>query len=119
MGNGTARRSVAGAEHDDAAEQPLVDLRVHVMRVVVERPGAERVVGHVKGVDPRLARADRVGAAAVVGRLGAERPGAVGVDAVAQAVHVQRVRNVVGVPDVDLQPLARARVDDGPGTRCM
>ena len=47
--------------------------------------------------------------------LGAERPRAVGVDPVTQAMHVQRVRHVVGVPHVDLQPLARPRVDHRSG----
>ena len=44
----TARRTVARAEHHDAAEQSLVDLREHVVRVVVERPGAEALSGTSK-----------------------------------------------------------------------
>ena len=109
------RRFVARPEHDNPAEQPLVDPHVHMVGVVVKGPRSQHLVGHVEGVGPGLARTDRVGTAAVMSGLRAERPRAVGIDSVAQAVNVKRVRDFIAIPDVNLEPLAGAGVDDRPG----
>ena len=91
---------VPAREHDDAAEEAAVRVRADVAAVAVERPRAEHLAGDVEGVGPRLAGADLV-RAPPVGGLGAERPGAVRVDAVLQPVEVEAVGRDVGVPDVD------------------
>lgn len=100
--------------HDDAAEQATVDRRLNVHQMVVERPAADRLHRDVEDVAPLLARADGVAAPPVGGR-DAERPGAVGVDAVHQAVHVEGVRVGVVVAHVHPQPLVRLRVQDAAG----
>jgi hypothetical protein len=109
-----AGRPLPGGQHHDPADQAPLDLAGVVVRVVVEGPRPPHLVRHVVQVREGLAGADGVGADAVVVRR-PERPRTVGVDAVAQPVEVEGVRHVVGVPHVDLQPLARTGVDHGAG----
>ena len=98
--------------HDQAAEQAAVHVVVDVGVVIVERPCADGLLRHVERVAPLVARADRVAAASVsVGH--AERPRAIGIDAVDEAVHVEAVRVVVRVKDVNEQPLSRLGVEHG------
>lgn len=56
---------IGRAEHDDCAEESLIDCHVMMMRVIVKGPHANRLVGHIVGVGPRVIRADRVGTVAV------------------------------------------------------
>src|SRR5436190_20955339 len=84
------------------------------MRVVVERPRSDHVVGHVEDVAPGITRADGVGASAAVG-LRSKRPGAVGIYAVAEPMGVQRVGRIISVPDVNRQSLIGVCVDHWAG----
>jgi hypothetical protein len=106
------RRAAHRRQHDDAAKQAAVDAFGDVARMVMEGPGAEHLVGDGVVIDPMLARADFVGAAAV-GALGTEGPGAVRIDAVAQAMHMETVRHGVGVHHLDVQVVAWVRIDHG------
>jgi hypothetical protein len=106
----------ARAADHDPTEQAPVDVGHHLMAVVVERPGANGLLGRVEDVGPALLGTDLVGAAAVGGGQ-PERPGAVGVDAAPQPVQVEAVGRVVVVEHTDEQPLARLGVQHCPGTR--
>ena len=79
---------------------------------IVPRDPVDVVVGNVERVGPHPVRTDRVRTTPMAGRFDSKWPGAIGVDAVPKPVHVQGMRHVVGIPDVDLQPLTWARVDD-------
>src|SRR4029453_19008568 len=59
-----------------------------------------------------FARADFIRAPPIVA-LRAERPRAIGVDSIAQAVEVKAVRRAVPVFHVDAQPVSGKRIDDG------
>jgi hypothetical protein len=100
-----------GIPHDHRAEESPVDVGDEIHAVVVERPRADRVLGRVEDVAPLLARTDLIAPPAVVAHH-SERPRAVGVDAVLEAVHVQAVRTVVAVQDVDEEALAGLGIDD-------
>ena len=105
----------ARVAHDQATEQAAVDVRLDVAHVVVEGPGTDHLLGDVEHIGPGLAGQDLVAAPAVLGGHTA-RPGAIGVDAVAQAVHMQAVAVMgVGVAHVDAQPLAGLCPDDRAG----
>src|SRR5687767_12463706 len=52
--------TIAWAENNDPAEQSFVDLRKHVVSVVMERPRTDGVVGYIERIYPRLAGANRV-----------------------------------------------------------
>ena len=82
------RRLVASPEHDNPAEQPLIDAHIHVVGMIVEWPRSQHLVGDIEGVGPSLARTDGIRPATVVGGLSTERPRAVGIDSVAQAMNV-------------------------------
>src|SRR5437763_1200544 len=97
-------------EHNDAAEKPAVGVVGDAVGVVMEWPSTDHVVADVEHVSPALAGANLVRAAAVA-RSGTERPCAVGVNAVGNAVDMQTVRGRVTVQDMDAQAVARMRVD--------
>src|SRR5262249_57504109 len=95
---------------DDSAERTAIHRFRDVHVVIVERPCADRVLGHVEDVTPCLPGADGV-AAAAIRVMHAERPGAVGIYAVNQPVYVEAVRFIVAVADVNEEPLARRSVN--------
>src|SRR5438093_513811 len=78
--------------------------------VIMEWPGADRILGHVEDVTPGLPRADGVAAAASC-VVYAERPGAVGINAVNQPMYMEAVRFIVAVADVNEEPLTRRGVN--------
>ena len=99
-------------EHDKAAKQATVDVGANILPVIVEGPHADRLFGDLERVRPCLTGADFIGTPAIVA-LRAERPRAIRIDTIANAVHVETMRRIVGVLDVNAQPIARSRVDDG------
>jgi hypothetical protein len=99
---------------DQASKETAVHVRLDHPNVVVERPGADRFVGDVEIVGPRVAGLDLVASPTVTCR-DSERPRSVGINAVADAVEVQAVAVVrVGVEDVYSKILAWLGVQDGP-----
>lgn len=82
---------VLARQHDDPSEQPAVYEVADSLVVVMERPCADHVVGDVIGVGPGLAGTDLVGAAPVAA-LNPERPRAVAIDTVPEAMNGEAVR---------------------------
>src|SRR5262245_17321793 len=96
---------------DEPAKQPPVDVTLHVSDVIVKGPGANRLVCHVEDRGPVLTRPDLV-ASPPVSAHHPERPGAVGLDPVPQAVNVEAMAVVrVTIEHVDVQPLSRPGVE--------
>src|SRR5260370_33262063 len=86
---------------DQGPERAVVGPALHYLVVVVERPPPDGFPRYPEPVGPATARMYVVTARAVLS-LHAERPRAVGVDPIAQPVHVQAVAVAhVRVADVD------------------
>jgi hypothetical protein len=81
---------------DEAAKQtPIYHFcDVHVM--IVERPCADAILFHIKHITPFFAGANGVAPIAVVA-VGTERPRAIRVNAIMQAMQVKTMRLFVGI----------------------
>lgn len=85
-----------------------------ILPVIVEWPYADRLFGDLERICPSLTGANFIRTPAILA-LRAERPRAIRIDTVTNAVHVETMRRIVGVLDVNAQPIARTRVDDSTG----
>ncbi len=104
----------AGVPDNDPTKQTSVYIFADVHVVVVEWPRPNRFRCHVKDVSPRFPWADGVAAAAVMTQvMNAKRPGTIGIDSVDEPVHVEAVRLIVSIEDMDEEPLARFCIDHG------
>jgi hypothetical protein len=99
-------------QNDDSAEQAAVHALADVMRMIVEGPRADHVVGNVEAVRPGLSWANLIRPAAV-GGLSTERPGSIRICAIQQPVHMETVRDHVAIEHVDVESLAGTRVEYG------
>ena len=114
-GNLVVRARSLRIANDQSAEEPAADVRADVVGVIVERPGADRLLRHVVDIRPPPARQDLV-AARAVRASDPERPRTVGIDPVLDAVDMEAVAAVlVTVQDVDVETLAGLRVQERAG----
>src|SRR4030095_16717810 len=97
-------------QDNDAPEKTSVDVGTDIAAMIVEWPGSHHLICDLVGVDPCLARTNLVRATTVIA-LGAERPGAIGIDSVAQSVEMEAMWSDVRIFDVDAQPITGLHVD--------
>src|SRR5260370_29352077 len=110
------RVTIVLGQNDDAAEQSAIDVDPYILEMIVKRPGADHLIGHVKSVSPVLAGTDLVRPAAI-GGLGAEWPRPVRVDTVLQPLHMEAERPTVSVENEGLEPPPTHRVEARARTR--
>ncbi len=105
--------------HNQPTEKTTIDVASDATHVVMKCPGTDRLLRCLKHIGPALPRLDLVTAPSVVGSQ-AERPCTVGVDAIAQPVQMKAVAIAgIGVADMNVQSLARLRVQDGAGNAAV
>src|SRR5260370_112153 len=85
------RVTIVLGQNDEAAEQSAIDVDPYILEMIVKRPGADHLIGHVKSVSPVLAGTDLVRPAAI-GGLGAQWPPPLRVHTLLQALPLDTLR---------------------------